>query len=220
VTSGGNRWKRAIDIVGGLGLLLVTLPVQVVTALLVLICDGRPVFFYHERVGYRGRPFRVAKFRTMRAGSVSLVTAAGHPRITPLGRRLRRYKLDELPQLWHVVSGAMSLVGPRPEVPSYVARFPAEYRRLRALRPGLTDFAAVIFRDEEEILARHADEPGFYERRMLPRKLALARLYQRHHSPGLDLRLIAATALVVGGQDKAMRALVGRSLWRRAREGL
>jgi lipopolysaccharide/colanic/teichoic acid biosynthesis glycosyltransferase len=220
VTSGGNRWKRGVDIVGGGILLLLSAPLQAIVALLVLLGDGPPVLFRHERVGYQGRAFRLMKFRTMRPSGGSPVTAAGDPRITPVGRRLRRYKLDEFPQLWHVVTGAMSLVGPRPEVPSCVALFSAEYRRLAELRPGLTDFASLIFRDEEQILARHADEPGFYERRLLPRKLALARLYRRHLSPSLDLRLIAATTCIVGGQDAVMQALVGRALWQRAREGI
>jgi lipopolysaccharide/colanic/teichoic acid biosynthesis glycosyltransferase len=220
VTSRGNRWKRGVDIFGGGALLLLSAPVQAVVALLVLVGDGPPVLFRHHRVGYRGRPLRLVKFRTMRPGDGTLVTAAGDPRITPLGLRLRRYKLDELPQLWQVVSGAMSLVGPRPEVPRYVARYQSEYRRLGDLRPGLTDLASLVFRDEEEILARHAAESGFYEERLLPRKLALARLYRRHLSPGFDLRLIAATACVVGGRYHTMQALVGRSLWQRAREGL
>lgn len=212
--------KRALDLGLSAGLLVALSPLLAACAAAVWWAEGRPILFRQERVGRSGQPFRVAKFRTMRAAPGPELTAAGDPRITALGRFLRRTKLDELPQLWSVVTGDMSLVGPRPEVPAYVATAARGFRHITGLRPGLTDWASLALRDEERILARHAGEPHFYEEVVLPRKLALARLYQRHLSPGLDLRLIAATACLTAGWAAAADRLAGGKLIARARRGL
>lgn len=211
--------KRAGD-------LLLAVVVAVPLAPVALLCaggirwrEGPPVLFRQERIGRGGRRFTILKFRTMRVAVGAQVTAAGDPRITPLGHFMRRFKLDELPQLWNVLRGEMSFVGPRPEVPAYVARQPRSYRAIGRLRPGITDWASLAFRDEEEVLRAHAADPDFYATRLLPRKLALARLYHRRCSVGLDLRLIAATACVALGRDDWMRDLAGRELLTRAREG-
>ena len=199
---------------------MVGAPVALGSALLVLLIDGRPVLFRQERIGLGGRPFQLFKLRTMRPAAGALVTRSGDPRITPLGRLLRRAKVDELPQLWNVLAGSMSLVGPRPEVPAYVAAHPRLFAGLAQLKPGITDWASLAFRDEEALLAAHADQPDFYERVLLPRKVALARLYRRVRSRGLDLRLLAATALLLLGADRGGRAVAGAVLIARARRGL
>lgn len=197
---------------------VVALPVILVCAALVRVVDGSPVLFRQARVGRGGRGFDILKLRTMRPGDGSLVTSSGDPRITPLGRRLRRAKLDELPQLWNVLRGDMSLVGPRPETPNYVRIQPRGFRAIAPLRPGLTDWASLVFQDEEAVLSRHAGEPGFYETRLLPRKLALARLYHRKVTPHLDLVILGATALLVLGGRPMVGTVLGRNLVSRARE--
>lgn len=213
-----RRWgKRGADVFGSATLLVLLSPLLAGCALALLAGEGPPLLFRQERVGRGGRPFRILKFRTMRAASGPEITAAGDPRITPLGRRLRRSKLDELPQLWNVLRGEMSLVGPRPEVPSYVRAEPHAFRAVTRVRPGIVDWASLIFRDEETILAARAAEPDFYRRVMLPRKLALARLYAGRSSAGLDLRLLLATFCAVLGAEGPARRLVGTRLYERAR---
>ncbi len=171
-------------------------------------------------MGLGGRPFRIVKFRTMRAGAGPLVTSASDPRVTSIGRLLRRTKLDELPQLWNVLMGSMTLVGPRPEVPAYVAANPRLYASIADLKPGITDWASLAFHDEEDLLAAHAGEPDFYADVLLPRKVALARLYRCARSRSLDLRLLGATALLGCGLESGMRWLAGTEVLARARRGL
>ena len=198
----------------------VTLPVTLICAALVRSLDGSPILFRQTRVGRFVREFQILKFRTMRSGQGPLVTSRGDPRVTPLGRRLRRAKLDELPQIWNVLRGDMSLVGPRPEVPMYVAARARDYRAIAGLRPGMTDWASLLFRDEEAVLRAHASNPGFYEETLLPRKLALARLYHRRLSCRVDLSILAATAgLVLGARARGAGGL-GPFLAARARDGL
>lgn len=195
--------KRAMDVAGSLTGLIVLAPVLASIGALVRVTSPGPVFFRQERVGRGGRPFRIYKFRTMRpgdAGATLQVTAQGDPRITPAGRVLRRYKLDELPQLWNVLRGDMSLVGPRPEVPKYVAEYPEEWAAVLVVRPGITDFAAIEFVDEESLLAKSADPERTYVNEVLPRKLALYRKYVEQQSLGTDLSLIFST----------LRRIVGR----------
>lgn len=212
--------KRVTDLIIAGVLLIVLLPLLVTCAVAVLWADGRPVLFAQTRVGRNGVPYRVLKFRTMRVGSGPLVTASGDARVTALGRILRRLKADELPQLWNVVRGDMSLVGPRPEVPHYVVRHRRWFAAIAGLRPGITDWASLIFRDEEQLLATHAADPEFYERVLLRRKLALARLYARHQSWVLDGSLLAATALVLGGAVRLGYHFAGAQLVHDARAGL
>ncbi len=181
------------------------------------IGDGRPLLFHQERVGQFARSFRIVKFRTMRAGIGPNVTVAGDARVTRVGRVLRRFKLDELPQLWNVLVGEMSLVGPRPELAVYVAMHQRAYRAVRDLRPGITDWASLIFLNEEELLRTHKMAPGFYEAVLLPRKLALARLYRRRRCGLLDVCLVVATACAAIGLARVSDAIVGRELVTRAR---
>ncbi|HKT61225.1 MAG TPA: sugar transferase [Gemmatimonadales bacterium] len=213
--------KRALDLAGASALLVCLSPVLLVCGGLVRLVDGPPVLFRQERVGRRGRTFQLYKLRTMRpqAGG-PLVTAAGDPRLTRLGRWLRSRKLDELPQLVNVLRGDMSLVGPRPEVPLYVGRQPHGFRAIADLRPGLTDWASLAFLDEEGVLAAHGGEPDFYPDVLLPRKLALARLYRRRQTLSLDLRIVVATAAAAAGWRSMAVRLAGPRLVARARRGL
>lgn len=168
--------KRFFDAtVAALALVLVS-PFLVAIAVLIKCDSPGPAFFRQERVGRGGSTFRIHKFRTMRTdaeASGAQLTVGDDPRITRLGRTLRRYKLDELPQLIDVVVGHMSLVGPRPEVPRYVALYPRDIRdRVLALRPGITDPAAIEFFDEAAILGKAVDPERTYVEDVLPRKLA------------------------------------------------
>lgn len=187
--------KRGFDIIcAALGLALLA-PLLLVLALWVKLDSAGPVFFRQERVGRHGRPFLIHKFRTMRADNAGpQITVGADPRITRSGAFLRHYKLDELPQLWDVLRGAMSLVGPRPEVPKYVAMYPEELRQLvLSVRPGITDPASLRFRNESERLAAAADPEREYIEVVMPAKLALAADYVKQASLGGDLRLIFST---------------------------
>ncbi|HEU5051394.1 MAG TPA: sugar transferase [Gemmatimonadales bacterium] len=193
--------KRVFDLVAsGLGLAALA-PVLGLVALVILARDGRPVFYRQVRIGRNGEPFRIRKFRTMRdAGTAAApqVTAADDPRVTPLGKVLRRWKLDELPQLLNVLTGEMSIVGPRPEVPRFVACYSPEERALLRYVPGLTDPAALRYRDEERLLAGAADPEQLYAERIMPEKVRLSLDYARRATVLSDLGLIGATLLALG----------------------
>ena len=193
--------KRCLDLVVAIVLLLVLSPVLAVAAIAVKCSGSGPTFFRQIRVGRGGKPFEIVKFRTMRTTSSPgpLITGAGDPRVTRVGRVLRRWKVDELPQLVNVLRGEMSFVGPRPEVPRYVDMFAEQYRELLAVRPGITDIASMAFRDEETLLGRSSNPEDLYVREILPRKLALSHAYVRRRSFGLDLRLIARTVAAILG---------------------
>lgn len=186
--------KRAFDLLlSALGLLLLA-PVLLLIALWVKLDSPGPVFFRQERVGRFGRPFFIHKFRTMRVDNAGLqITVGVDPRITRAGRVLRAAKLDELPQLWDVLRGAMSLVGPRPEVPRYVALYTPEQRKVLDVRPGITGMASIDYIDENEILARSSDPERTYIEEILPAKLALDLRYVQERSLALDLRILLIT---------------------------
>jgi len=189
--------KRGFDlIVAALGLVL-TSPVLIVTALLVRLTSKGPVFFRQERIGRGFRPFSIYKFRTMRAGADlgPSVTSHNDPRITPLGRRLRRFKIDELPQLLNVLKGEMSMVGPRPEVRRYVELFRNDYEEILSVRPGITDDASIEFRHEERILGAATDPQALYVRDVLPQKIELAKRYVRTMGLGRDVVILLRTLL-------------------------
>ena len=185
--------KRLFDIlVSLLGLALLLLP-GLLVALAIRLGSPGPVFFRQERVGRFGRPFRIHKFRTMRLGAEAQgqLTVGEDTRVTALGRWLRAHRLDELPQLIDVLRGDMSLVGPRPEVPRYVAHYPAGLReRVLAVRPGITDPASLAFRGEAAQLAAAADPEREYVEVILPRKLALAADYAARASLWTDLGVV------------------------------
>ncbi len=187
--------KRAFDLLGAALALVLFAPLLAVLALWIKLDSPGPVFYRQERVGRFGRPFHIHKFRTMRHGAGGLPLTVGEdPRITRAGRLLRRTRLDELPQFIDVLRGDMSLVGPRPEVPKYVAHWPAHLReRALAVRPGLTDPSSLAFIDEADILARAADPERVYIETILPHKLQAAVDYADRASLWSDAAVLART---------------------------
>jgi lipopolysaccharide/colanic/teichoic acid biosynthesis glycosyltransferase len=190
--------QRAFDLLLSVIALCVLAPALLVIAAVVKFTSPGPVFFRQERTGQGGRPFRIHKFRTMVQGAERAgpqVTIAQDPRITGIGRILRRYKLDELPQFIDVMVGDMSLVGPRPEVPRFVAEYPEECRsRILAVRPGLTDPVALEFLDEAELLANSHDAEREYIDRILPIKLEKYLQYIETRSLATDMCVLVRTA--------------------------
>ena len=187
--------KRLFDIAAsGVGLLLLA-PLLLGIAVWIKRDSPGPVFFRQERIGRHGQPFRIYKFRSMRQDNTGLqITVGEDARITRSGRFIRVYKLDELPQLINVLLGDMSLVGPRPEVPRYVALYPADVRaEVLSVRPGITDLASVQYRSESTLLAQSSNPEQTYVDTILPAKLALCRQYVRERSFWLDLRIIGMT---------------------------
>ncbi len=199
--------KRLFDLLlSSLGLLALA-PLLGLIALCVKLDSPGPVMFRQERVGRFGQPFRIHKFRTMRhvvpgqASQGLQITVGADRRITRVGHFLRASKLDELPQLLDVWLGDMSLVGPRPEVPRYVAHYPEALReKVLSVRPGITDIASIEYRDESSVLARAADPEQAYIHEVLPHKLALAAQYVDQSSLWLDVRLIARTVAAIVGR--------------------
>jgi lipopolysaccharide/colanic/teichoic acid biosynthesis glycosyltransferase len=192
--------KRAVDVAVAAGVLTVSAPVWGWVAIRIKLADGGPVLYRGARVGLHGEPFRILKFRTMVIGAESLGgsnTAADDPRLTHVGKTLRHWKLDELPQLVNVLRGEMSLVGPRPQVVDEVDRYTADERRLLTVRPGITDWATVIFRNEEELLAGHADVDRTYDELIRPRKIALGLRYVEQRSLRADLRILVLTVRAI-----------------------
>lgn len=191
--------KRLLDIVAsGAGLLILS-PLLLLVAAAVRLDSQGPIVFAQERVGRRFRPFRIYKFRTMVDGAERTgraICCERDPRITRVGRVLRRLKIDELPQLYNVLKGDMSLVGPRPELPAYVALFREDYRQILEVRPGITDLASIGYRNESELLARAGDPEREYVTRILPDKIRLERLYLERCGLAYDLKLIASTLLI------------------------
>ena len=190
--------RRLTDIVLALAGLAVAAPVLVAIAAAVRLRDGPPVIYRARRVGHHGREFHLYKFRTMVPAGGSSVTVWADPRITPMGRRLRRLKLDELPQLFNVLRGEMSIVGPRPEDPSYVALYTDEQRRVLSVKPGITGVAALEYADEESLL-RGEDWEATYRLTIMPAKLQLELDYLARRSARTDAELILRTAAVVAG---------------------
>lgn len=188
--------KRLYDIFFAVLGLALFWPLLLVLSLLVKLSDGGPVFFRQERVGRGGVPFKIWKFRSMvvNAERIGLgVTRGGDPRVTRVGRFLRRFKLDELPQLFNVLVGEMSFVGPRPEVPKYVGLYTSEQREILKLRPGITDLATLQFRDEEELLRSAEDTEAFYIEHCVPEKIRLNLLYAGKANLWQDTRIILQT---------------------------
>lgn len=194
--------KRAFDICFSAVLLVLLCPLLLVFALAVALTSPGGAFFRQVRVGRGGLEFKLLKFRSMRPGSEAkgqLTIGGRDPRITGVGYFLRKTKLDELPQLWNVLMGDMSVVGPRPEVPKYVALYTAEQRAVLSVRPGITGMASLHYIDENELLARAADPEQAYINEVMPAKLALDLRYVREGGFLLDLRIILATVGKVFG---------------------
>jgi len=188
--------KRILDVVAAGTGLLVFLPVFVLAAIAVKLSSSGPVFFKQQRMGKGFRPFSIYKFRTMTADAPRQggpITVGDDPRITRIGRLLRKAHLDEMPQLVNVLKGDMSLVGPRPEVPRYVEMFRDDYEEILRVRPGITDIASIEYRDEPAILGAAGDPEREYVERVLPDKIRLAKQYIARRSLCFDIRLILMT---------------------------
>lgn len=197
-------FKRLFDIVSSFSGLISISPLLLVVSALIKGEDGGLVFYRGVRIGQRGKPFRIFKFRTMvvdaeQRGGPS--TADDDPRITRIGKILRKYKLDELPQLINVLKGEMSIVGPRPEVKQYVDMYTDEEKAILSLKPGITDWASIWNPDEGALLAGHPDPEKAYLEKIRPEKIRLQLEYVKQHSFLTDLEIILKTFL----------ALVGRS---------
>ena len=188
--------KRAFDIVVSFLGLAVLSPLLLLVALVIKLESSGPILFRQERIGRQFHPFFIFKFRTMvhdPSGRGRLITASDDPRITRVGRLLRKTKIDELPQLINVLKGDMSLVGPRPEVRQYVGLFQQDYEEILKIRPGITDLASLKYRNEEAILGHSGHLEEEYVKRVLPDKIRLAKDYLRHSSFVFDLRLMLMT---------------------------
>jgi lipopolysaccharide/colanic/teichoic acid biosynthesis glycosyltransferase len=202
--------KRLVDVALALcGLALLTLPLTLI-ACAVWMEDRCSPFYRGPRVGRRMRKLRMLKFRTMVPGAWSSgvnSSAADDRRITRVGKVLRRFKLDELPQLWNVLTGGMSLVGPRPQVAADASLYTIEECRLLDVRPGITDLASIVFADEGEILAGSADPDLLYNQIIRPWKSRLALAYLDHASVALDLRILTLTLLSAFSRPRALEGI-------------
>ena len=188
------KWlfDRIVALVG----LLFLWPVLVMVAILIKVKMPGPVLFVQQRVGKDGKLFECHKFRSMTMGhGGSSVSVAGEARITPLGAKLRKYKLDELPELWDVFIGNMSFVGPRPDVPGYADKLQGEDRIVLSLRPGITGPATLKYRNEEELLATVADPQKYNDEVIYPDKVRINRYYAEHYSFIKDIQMIFCTVL-------------------------
>ncbi|MCE8017066.1 sugar transferase [Halomonas sp. MCCC 1A17488] len=195
--------KRAFDLVLAAALLLLLLPLILVAAWAAARDTQASGFFVQERVGRDGRPFRVIKLRTMRPQAGTSVTTLDDPRITRLGRILRRSKLDELPQLFNVLAGHMSFVGPRPDVPGFADLLDEQDRVILAVRPGITGPATLKYRDEERLLAGVADPERYNREVIFPDKVRLNRDYVLHWSFGRDLGYLWRTLFPSGNAARS-----------------
>ena len=191
-------WKRAFDVVcSALGLLVLS-PVLLACAALVGLTSPGGVLFRQERIGKDGVPFTIYKFRSMRQDNAGLkITTSGDSRITPVGKVLRKTKLDELPQLWNVLKGDMSFVGPRPEVREYTDLYDEAQRQVLLVRPGITGLASIRFRNENELLDASDDPNRTYIEEVMPQKIALDLEYIPRASVIYDIRLILETLVTV-----------------------
>jgi lipopolysaccharide/colanic/teichoic acid biosynthesis glycosyltransferase len=190
--------KRSVDVAMAGTLLLVLLPVIVALAILVRLDSRGPSFFRCDRVGFRGRPLRMLKFRKMAADAGGLpLTTGSDDRFTRIGRFLAKYKLDELPQLWHVLVGEMSIVGPRPETSEFVERYASEFHgAILRVRPGIIGLSQIAFANESAVLDP-ADPVGHYVTRILPQKVALDAMYARELSIGRDIAIFLWAVVTV-----------------------
>jgi lipopolysaccharide/colanic/teichoic acid biosynthesis glycosyltransferase len=195
--------KRVFDVSAALLGLLCLSPLFLIVAILIKLDSRGAVFFKQERMGRRFKPFQIYKFRTMVSDAArrgGLLTVGEDPRITRVGRVLRKTKIDELPQLFNVLAGHMSVVGPRPEVPRYVECFKEEYAQILEVRPGITDLASVRFRDEAALLGQLPNPEETYLKSILPQKLMLEKEYIRAPSLLLDLSVIVKTVAALIGR--------------------
>lgn len=188
--------KRLFDIVASFFGMLVLLPVFLIVSIFIKVKMPGPIFFKQQRVGKDAKLFKMVKFRTMKVNhGGSTISVKGESRITPLGQTLRKYKLDELPELWNIFKGDMSFVGPRPDVPGYADKLEGEDRLLLTIRPGLTGTASLKFSNEEELLALQEDPIYYNDHVLYPEKVRLNNNYVKRMSFWLDIKIIVFTLL-------------------------
>ena len=187
--------KRIFDIILSLFGLIILLPFMIIIAILIKLDSKGPVFFKQVRVTKNGREFKIFKYRTMKIGSdkYSQITVGKDDRITKIGMFLRKYKLDEIPQLINVLLGDMSLVGPRPEVPKYVALYTEGQKEILKVRAGITDYASIEFSDENDLLASEKNPEEAYIEKIMPKKIELNKKYLSEISVLTDIRIILLT---------------------------
>jgi lipopolysaccharide/colanic/teichoic acid biosynthesis glycosyltransferase len=208
--------KRSLDFIVATTVLVVAVPLVAIVAAAIVIESPGPVFFRAERVGRNGRRLRMLKFRKMHHGATGApLTVSEDERFTRVGRLLAKLKLDELPQLWHVVRGEMSLIGPRPEDPGFVAERSDDYEEILTVRPGVTGLSQLAFATESEILCK-TDPVAHYRGRIFPQKIALDRLYASSPTVWMDLRILFWTiAAVILRRDVAVHRETGQMNLRR-----
>lgn len=188
--------KRAFDLVLSVPFFVLFSPIFLIIAISIKIESPGPVAFVHERIGLRGKTFKIYKFRTMVKDAPSLgtiVTQNNDPRITSTGKLLRKYKVDEMLQIINVIKGDMSLIGPRPEVKKYVKKFINDYKWILKIKPGMTDYAAIAFRNEEKILAEFNGLEEGYEKEILPKKIKLYKKYIEEMNLVTDVKIFFNT---------------------------
>lgn len=191
--------KRIFDIVMSLIGIIVLLPVMVIIAILIKSTSEGPILFKQTRVTKNGREFKIYKYRTMRENSEgnNQITVGNDSRITPIGKILRKTKLDEIPQLFNVLKGEMSLVGPRPEVPKYVNLYTENQRKILEVPAGITDYASIYFSNESELLGKVKDPDKFYIEKIMPYKIELNQKYIQNINIFEDVKIIILTILKI-----------------------
>lgn len=190
--------KRGFDFIASLIGCIILMPIYILIAILIKIDSKGPVFFKQKRVGQYGEIFEILKYRTMVVDAEKIgkqITVGNDNRITKIGKFLRKYKLDELPQLFNVLKGDMSLVGPRPEVPKYVELYNDEEKKVLNVKPGITDFASIEYRDENEILGKVENPEEYYINVIMKHKLTLNLKYINNNNIFIDIKIILQTLL-------------------------
>lgn len=196
LTTGGKITKRTFDVVACVAAVVILCPLWLCIGLLVACRSKGGALYRQTRVGRDGKEFKLLKFRTMRQDADKiggLITVGEDARVTRIGRFLRKYKIDELPQFLNIIAGDMSIVGPRPEVPKYVALYDERQRQVLSVRPGLTDYASIEYISENELLAHSSNPDRTYIEEIMPAKLELNLKYIENQSVSEDLRLICKT---------------------------
>lgn len=192
--------KRIFDVVASVLGLIILLPFFLVVAIVIKLDSKGPILFLQQRIGKGGEPFFLFKFRTMHVGAdkgTAITVGNRDPRITTIGYYLRKIKMDELPQLINVLKGEMSFVGPRPEVKKFVDLYTPEQRRVLDVAPGMTDYASILFRNENELLAEKSDPVAFYMDHIMPQKLQLNLKYIDSNNLWIDIKILFKTLVVI-----------------------
>jgi lipopolysaccharide/colanic/teichoic acid biosynthesis glycosyltransferase len=192
--------KRGLDFIFSLIFLIILLPFFFIIALFIIIDDGFPIIYKQKRVGKNGKIFKILKFRTMKKNADSigkLTIGKKDPRITKIGYFLRKYKIDELPQLWNILTGDMSFIGPRPEIPEYVALYNEQEKKVLKVRPGLSDYASLDYINENEILSNYSSPEEAYINIIMPQKLQLSLNYINNMSLKTDISITIKTIIKI-----------------------